>query len=198
MKLRADAAIDYVGQGSTIVHAHVILVLEAFDLGERHTLRHRLMFNVHRVIHPRNGLGCVAHGERIHFRAEANELDYRISFGLVFELAHFSGVKISMTTSKIRKVAITNLAKVEGVTLRARVYLLCQVFHEEVKETRVGVGVKHLDSLAEGVFQKRVKCVPVKKDLSCNFIHVNTKVDKLHTSLACCTPTRKSHLRTAC
>ena len=165
MEFRTDAAIDHVGQGSTIEHPHVILVLEALDLGAPHTLRHYLMPYVHRVIHPRDGLGCVAHGERVHFRANANELDYRIPFGLVFEVAHFSGVKISMTTSKVRKVAITNLAKVDGVSeVRARVYLFCQVCHKQVKEERVGVGVKHLDSLTEGVFQKRVECVPVKKD----------------------------------
>ena len=44
------------------------------------------------------------------------ELHYRMSFGLVFEIAHFSGVQFSMTTSKVRKVDIANLAKVEGVT----------------------------------------------------------------------------------
>ena len=118
-----------------------------------------------RIIHPRDGLGCVAHGERVHFRAQANELDYRISFGLVFEVAHFYGVKISVTTSEVRKVAITNLANDDGVyKVRAPVFLYCQVFYEEVKEERVGVGVKHSESLTDGVFQKRVKCVPVKKN----------------------------------
>ena len=59
-------------------------------------------------------------------------------------------------------MAITNLAKVEGVLeLMALVYFFCQVFHEEVKKN-VGIGVKHSDSLTEGVFQKRVECVPVK------------------------------------
>ena len=87
-----------------------------------------------------------------------------------------------MTTSEVRKVAITILAKVEGLSeVRARGYLFSQVFHKEVKEERVGVGVKHLDSLTEGVFQKRVKGLPVKKDQSFNFIHVKTKVNKLHT-----------------
>ena len=33
----ANAPIDHDGQGTTIVHAHVILVFEAFDLGARHT-----------------------------------------------------------------------------------------------------------------------------------------------------------------
>ena len=92
MKFRADAAIDHVGQGSTIVHAHVILVLKALDLGARHTLRHRLVTYVHRVIHPWDRLGSVAHGERVHFRAQADELDDRIALVLVLEVAHFSGV----------------------------------------------------------------------------------------------------------
>ena len=111
MEFRANAAIDHVGQGSTVEHAYIILVLEALDLGARHTLRHRLVSYVLVVIHPWDRLGGVGHGERVHFRAQANKLDYRISFGLVFEVAHFSGVKISMTTSEVRKVAITNLAK---------------------------------------------------------------------------------------
>ena len=165
MEFRADAAIDHVGQGSTIEHAHVIFVLKALDLGARHTLRHRLVPYVHRVIHPMDGLGCIAHCDQVDFRAQANELDYRIPFGLVFEVAHFSGVKISMTTSEFRKVAITNLAKVEGVLkVKARVYFFCQVFHKDVKEELVGVGVKHSDSLTECVLQKRVECVPVKKE----------------------------------
>ena len=41
MEFLADAEIDHVGQGCTIVHAHVILVLEALDLKARNTLRHR-------------------------------------------------------------------------------------------------------------------------------------------------------------
>ena len=140
-------------------------MLESLDLGARHTLRHRLVPYVHRGIHSRDGLGCVAHGVRVYFRAQANELDYRIPFGLVFEVAHFTGVTISMTTSEVRKVAITNLAKVEGVSkVRALVYLICKIFHQEVKEERVSVGVKHSYSLTEFVFQKRVECVPVKKD----------------------------------
>ena len=56
MEFRADAAIDYVGQGSTIVHAHVNFVLKALDLGPRHTLRHRLMCYIHRVVHYWDGL----------------------------------------------------------------------------------------------------------------------------------------------
>ena len=60
---------------------------------------------------------------------------------------------------------ITYLANVEGVShVRARVYLICQAFHEEVKEERVGVRVQHSDSLTEGGFQERVEWVPVKKD----------------------------------
>ena len=124
MEFGADAAIDYIGQSSTIKHAHFILVLEALNLRARHTLRHRLVFYVNLVFHFRHGLGCVAHDERVHFRAQANELDNRIPFCLVFKVAHFSGVKISMTTSEVRKLAITNLAKLEGVSkVSARVYV---------------------------------------------------------------------------
>ena len=111
MEFGADAAIDNIGKSSTIEHAHVILVLVALDLRARHTLRHRLLPYVHRVINRRDGLGCVAHGERVNLRALANKLDFQIPFGFVFEVAHFSGVKISMTTSEVRKVAITNFAK---------------------------------------------------------------------------------------
>ena len=56
MEFRADAEIDYVSQGSTIVHMHLILVLEALDLRTHHTRRHRLMYYVQWVIYPWNGL----------------------------------------------------------------------------------------------------------------------------------------------
>ena len=72
MKCRLDAAIDPVGQGSTIVHAHVILVLKALNLGPHHALRHRLVCYVHRVIHSWDLLECVTHGKRVHLRAQAN------------------------------------------------------------------------------------------------------------------------------
>ena len=88
----ADAAIDHVGQSSTIVHAHVILVLEALNLGPRHTFRHRLVYYVYRVVHPWNGLGCVTHGERVHIRAKADELNNHFVNGLVLELAQFSSI----------------------------------------------------------------------------------------------------------
>ena len=121
MEFRAVAAIDYVCQGSTIVHAQVIFVLEALDLGPRHTLCHSLVPHIHRVVDSWDGLGCVAHGERVHLRAQTDELDDRIALGLVLEIAHFSGVYISISMSELRKVAITYLAKVEGVSaVRAR------------------------------------------------------------------------------
>ena len=92
VEFRADAAIDYVCQGSTIVHAHVILVLEPLDLGPRHALCNRLVPHVHRVVHPCDGLKCVAHGERVHFKAKVDELDDRIALSLVLDIAHFSGL----------------------------------------------------------------------------------------------------------
>ena len=62
-----------------------------------------------------------------------------------------------MTTFEVSKVAITILAQFEGVSeVRALVYLFSQVFHKELKENRVGVGVKHSDLLTEGAFEKRV------------------------------------------
>ena len=57
------AAIDHIGKGSTIVHAQVFLLLEALDLGARHTLCHRLVPHIYRVVHPWGRLECVAHGE---------------------------------------------------------------------------------------------------------------------------------------
>ena len=135
MEFRADAAIYNVGQGSTIVHAHVNLVFESLDLGARQTLRHCLMCYVHWVVYSWKKLGCVAHGERVHFRAHANKIDDRITFGLVFEIAHFFGVEISITTSEARKMLISYLAEIESVLkVRAREYLCCQIFNEEVKK----------------------------------------------------------------
>ena len=52
VKFRADAAIDYVCKGSTSVHAHVIIVLKALDLGPHHTFCYRLGTHIHRVVHP--------------------------------------------------------------------------------------------------------------------------------------------------
>ena len=92
MEFRADAEIDHVGQGCTIVHAHVILVLEALDLRAHNTLRHPLVPYVHWVIHPWDGLGCVAQGKRVHLRAQTDKLDDQIALGHVIELTHFSGV----------------------------------------------------------------------------------------------------------
>ena len=85
MKFIADAAIDHVGQGSTIVHAHVILVLEALNMGPRHTICHRLVCYIHRIVHPWGGLGCFTHCKRLHLRAQADELDDRIALGLVLK-----------------------------------------------------------------------------------------------------------------
>ena len=47
MELLADAAIDHIGQGFTIVHSHVVSVLEALDLGARYAVYHRLVPHVH-------------------------------------------------------------------------------------------------------------------------------------------------------
>ena len=199
MEFRADAAIDYVGQGSTIVHAHVIFVLEALDLGPRHTIRHSLMCYIHLVVNSWDGLRCVAHGERVHFRTQANELDDRISFGFVFEVANISGVEISITTSEVRKVPITYLAEIESVSkVRAQVNFFGQVIHEEMKKERVGVRVQHSDFLSEDVFELRVKGVPIEIYTSFNSTQVKTKLIGSHTFLACYIPARKSHLRTAC
>ena len=52
--------------------------------------------------------------------------------------------------------------------MRARVDLICQVFHEDVKERQVGVSVQNSKLLTVGVFEFRVEGVPVKKDLTLN------------------------------
>ena len=146
VEFRADAAIDYISKGSTIVHTHVIFVLEAIDLWPRHTLRHRLMFYVHRIVNSWDGLWCVAHGERGHFGTLANDLDDRITFGFVFEVAHIFSVEISITTSEVRKVPITYLAEIESVSkVRAQVNFFGQVLQKEIKIKRVGVRVQYSD-----------------------------------------------------
>ena len=51
VEFRANAAIDHVVQGYTMVHVHVIFVLETLDLGARHTLCHRLLPHINRLVH---------------------------------------------------------------------------------------------------------------------------------------------------
>ena len=92
VKFKADAAIEHVAQGSTIVHAYVIFVLKALDVGARHVVCYSYVPHIHRVVHSWDGLGCVAHGERVHLRAQADELDDWNAFGLVLEVAHLSGM----------------------------------------------------------------------------------------------------------
>ena len=92
MEFGADSAIDYIGYGSTIVHPHEIYVLKALYLGARHAICNRLVFHLHRVIQPWDGLECFAHGERIHHRAQADELDDRIALCFILELADLSGI----------------------------------------------------------------------------------------------------------
>ena len=154
MEFRFDAAIDYVGQGSTILYAHVILMFEALDLGARNTLCHSLVPHIHLVVHLWNRLGCDANGEPVHFRAQADELDDRISLGLVLEEAHLFRVEISITTSVVRKVPIFFFAEIESVSkVRAQVNFFCKVFYEDIIKERVGVRVQHSDFLSEGVFK---------------------------------------------
>lgn len=52
VKFKANAAIDNVDQGSTIVHSQIILALEALDLGTQDFLRHRLGCYVLWIFHP--------------------------------------------------------------------------------------------------------------------------------------------------
>ena len=49
--------------------------------------------------------------------------------------------------------------------MRACVNLLRQVFHEEVKEERVSIGLEDSDLLSEFVFQKRVKEIPINENI---------------------------------
>ena len=125
--------------------------------------RHRLMCYVHQVVHSWNGLLCVAHGERIHFTAQANELDVRITFSIVFEVAHISGLEISITKSEVRNVPITYLAEIKSVSkVRVQDNFFGQVFNKEMKKQRVGVSVQHLDFLSEGVFEYGVENVSIE------------------------------------
>ena len=81
----ANAAIDHVGLISTVVHPHVVFMLEALDLGARHTLSHRLVPRVHRIVQSRDRLVRVAHGERVHLGAKSDKLDDRITLCLVLK-----------------------------------------------------------------------------------------------------------------
>ena len=92
-------AIDHIGQGSTIIHAHVVYVLEAPDLCAGDALRHRLVPHVQLVVKPWDVLGCTAHDKGIHLGTQFDELDDRIALGLVLEVAHFSGVRFSCTST---------------------------------------------------------------------------------------------------
>ena len=92
MEFGADSAIGYIGKGSTIVNLHVVFVLETRNLGSRHALCNRLVSHLYRVDQLRDGLGCFAHGERVHLRAQADELDDRIALCFILQVADFSGM----------------------------------------------------------------------------------------------------------
>ena len=57
MEFRGNAAINYIGQGSTIEHAHVVLVLEVLDFETCHSLCKRLVPHIHWVVLPWDRLG---------------------------------------------------------------------------------------------------------------------------------------------
>ena len=85
------------------------------------------MPQIHQIVYYWDGLKCVAKGEQVHFRAQANKLDDPIAFGFGFEVAHLSGVEISITSSDIRKVPITYLAKIKSVSnIRAEIISLAR------------------------------------------------------------------------
>ena len=67
-------------------------MLKALYVRARHTLGHRFVPHIHLVVQPWNGLGCFAYGERIHLRAQADELNDRIALCFIFKLADLSGV----------------------------------------------------------------------------------------------------------
>ena len=90
-------------------------MLEALDLRVRLTLCDRLLPHIHRVVHSWDGLGCVAHGERVHLKTQPDELDDLIALCLVLEVAHFSGLDFSISTSEVETVPRTFLAEIEGV-----------------------------------------------------------------------------------
>ena len=131
VEFKADAAIHYINQGSKIEHAHVILVLETLDIRGRQTRFHSVLSHIHRVVHSWDGLGCVARGKHIHFKAQIDKLDDQIALGLVLKVAHFFGAKFSICSSEVGKVSRTYLTKIEGIfIIKARISLFCQVFNE--------------------------------------------------------------------
>ena len=101
VKCKANVAIYHIGQGLTIEHAHVVYVPESPDLGASHARCHRLVPHIHRVVQPWDGLGCYAHCERVHLRAQADELDDRIALCFILEIADFFGVYSGSNTSEI-------------------------------------------------------------------------------------------------
>ena len=158
MEFGANAAINHIGLIPTIVHAHVIFVLEALNLCARNTLRHRLVPTIYLIVYSRDWLVRVAHGERVHFRTQTDELDDRIALGLVLEVSNLFGVENASGKSEVGKMAHTDLAEVKGVGKpTARLELLRKVLDEEVKEERVGVRVQHSYSIAKNILKSALK-----------------------------------------
>ena len=98
MEFGADPTIDYIGQSSTIVHSHVVIVLEAPDLKARIALCKSLVLNFYRVVYSADRFECLAQGERVHLWAKSDELEDWISFNLVFEVANLFGVSVASTS----------------------------------------------------------------------------------------------------
>ena len=67
-------------------------MLEALNLGALYVFFYRLVPHIHRVVYSWNGVGCFAHGERVHLKAQDDKLDDRIALRFVPEVAAFSGM----------------------------------------------------------------------------------------------------------
>ena len=102
--VRADAAIDHICQGFTIVYAHVVFVLEALDLGARHAVRHRIVINIYWVVQPWSVLNCAAYSEHVHLKAQCNKRNYRTALDLVLEVADFFNVHFSCSTFEVEEM----------------------------------------------------------------------------------------------
>ena len=140
MEIRANAAIDYVCQGFTIVHAHEIFVLELLDLGPRHTLRHRLICYIHRVVHSCDGFrensnnyytnprgsNADVHAVDVNYFKDKNKGNPIVEFiNLRFKINSFTVCDASEHDSVLK--------------LRAQVNYFC--FQDKIQKERVGVNV---------------------------------------------------------
>lgn len=90
-------------------------MLEAIDLGTRHSFNHRFVSDVHCVVEPWDRLGSDARDNGIHLRAQSDEFDNRIALCLVLEEAYLAGVVIVSGTSEAVEMTWLDFAEIESV-----------------------------------------------------------------------------------